>query len=199
MWGGCSFGCLSPFVCGLFGASLFVSWLRAGQVNLGRYQAPLHVAQRTLVDWTTKGYLFGAACLSMGLGLTADKKPAPKPDAAASSSSCAAQGSGEDPAAPQESSMKMLAAQPWNASSANGLHRAAQMFSSLECYYLQRCVVRALMPTSEFHSRLFVAIGVAVPKCLLRPLCTCVLGVARWPAGGGMVVLHPPSCSLFFS
>ena len=120
------------------------------QVNLGRYQAPIHVAQRTLCQYGLKGYLFGAACLAMGLSLVCSKK-APKAGAASSSSS--AQGGVDDPAAPAEMTMKQHAHQPWDANAANSLHKAGQFFSSAESYWTQRLVVWALLPTCEFHSR----------------------------------------------
>lgn len=135
----------------------------ASQVNLGRYQAPLHVAQRTLCQFGIKGYLFGAACLSMGLGLCPAKK-APKAEASSSS----AQGGAEDPAAPSESTLKQLAVQPWDSNAQNSLHKAAQVFCSLESYWLQRLVVRSLLPTSEFHSRWPAVAWTRVAlKCLL--------------------------------
>ena len=65
--------------------------------------------------------------------------------------------------------MKMLAAQPWDANAANSLHKAAQFFTSLESYWTQRLVVRALLPTCEYHSR-WPADGLACSalECLTR-------------------------------
>ena len=121
------------------------------QVNMGRYQAPLHVAQRTLCDYAAKGYLFGAACLMMGMPLATKAKAKPLADAPSSSSAQA--GGDVEAAAPAVPTMKAMAQQPWDANAQNGLHKAGQVFSSLENYHIQRLVVRSLLPTSEYHSR----------------------------------------------
>ncbi len=122
------------------------------QVNLGRYQAPIHIASRTLCDFSVKSYLFSIACLSMGLSLNAPKKktkPAAAGDAAASSG---AQGGGHDDSQDKKT-LKQFAHQPWDSNAVNQLQRACQCFGSLENYFIQRIVVRVLHPTSEFHSR----------------------------------------------
>ncbi len=114
----------------------------------------MYIAQRTLVDFATKGYLFGAACLSQGLGLASAKKPPATTAEAAASSSSSAGSTGPAEAPPAALTMKQSAAQPWDQSAANQLHRAAQTFSSLENYWTQRLVVRVLHPTSQYHSEL---------------------------------------------
>ena len=133
------------------------------QVNLGRFQAPVFVAQRTLVDFACKGYLLSAACLVQGLGLGSAKKGPEHPAAAASSSSQSGS-AGPDAAAPAALTMKQQGQAPWDASAANQLQRAAQVFSSLENYWTQRLVVRVLYPTSQYHSEL-LALSQCVQNC----------------------------------
>ncbi len=168
-------GCL----CGLMRSSL--SWLSC-EVNLGRYQAPIHVASRTLCEFSVKAYLFSISCLSMGLSVSGPKK---KTAAAAAASSLAsgeqAAGAGGDEAGAK--TLKQFAHQPWDSNAVNQLQRAGQVFSSLENYFIQRVVVRVLHPTSEFHSRSLAAFLPSASKLFC-------LGPMRFTSGFGLSPQH---------
>jgi hypothetical protein len=135
------------------------------QVNIGRYQAPIHCAHRTLCHFAQKAYIYN--CASMSLGLSGfDRRSTLPADAgvrgAQASSSAAA--SSADAAAPKTTSLKELAATPWSSDASNQLQKASVLFGSVECYHLQRLVVRCLHPTSEYHSRCF-GFGQVFPGC----------------------------------
>ena len=163
------------------------------EVNLGRYQAPLHVAQRTLCHFAAKGYLMGAACLNMGLSLSSSAKASASTAAASSSSSSSAQGGAvEDPAVLPEKTLQQLSVQPWDASASNSLHKAAHVFTSLENYWLQRLVVRSLLPTAEFHSKcLDSSAGRAETSWVNVPLVSPPALLQRPPPPSGRSLLLP--------
>ena len=140
------------------------------QVNLGRYQAPVHVASRTLCHFSAKAFLWNAAAFQIGLrGI--DRKAAPlraadvassSSGAAASSSSGAASsssgaaslsGAAPDAGAAPKPTLKQEAHLGWAESTTNQLDRAAYLFGSVHNLHLQKIVVRVLQPCSEYHSR----------------------------------------------
>ncbi len=116
------------------------------KINLGRYQAPVHVLNRTVDQYSTKAYLWNAAALSFGMkGF--DRRTTPKV-----STTEAPTGS----TVVSATSLKASAHMPWSEQCANQLDRAAMLYGNLEGFFRQQVILRALGPTSEFHSRPWV-------------------------------------------
>ena len=147
------------------------------QVNLGRFQAPVYVAQRCMAQWPMRAFLWNAAAWVLGMkGFDRLKAPSKKPSpSAAASSSSSAPSSG-----PAESegttTLKAHMQQTWDESCVNQLDRAAMLYGSVDNMNLQSVLVRCLYPTSEWHSR-WVGLGGSVESqgvcsVLVAPLST---------------------------
>ncbi len=121
------------------------------QVNMGRFQAPVYVASRSLHQFAEKAILWNSASYVLGYRGMDRAKTIDKPVAAAGSSAAASSSAG--PAEEGKLTLRQAANQTWSESTANQLERAAMLYGVQEHYHLQRLVVRCLTPCSEFHTR----------------------------------------------
>ncbi len=139
-------------------------------MNLGRFQAPVYVAQRQINQYAVRAFLWNAACLEIGLkGVDRQQKP-PQAAPAAAASSSSSSGPAEDVAQPAKLTLKQSGHEGWCPDAATALDKAGYLYGQVGNWHLQRVMARALTPTSEWHSRL-VAVGCSVPNCL--PLVSC--------------------------
>ncbi len=123
------------------------------QVNLGRFQAPIYVANRQLAQFSTKAFLYNAAALELGFR-GADRRKPPKPPPADPAPAAPAPDAGPaDLAEPAKKTLKVLSHEGWCPEAANMLDRAAYLYGQRDNYFTQRLMVRCLTPTSEWHSR----------------------------------------------
>ncbi len=124
------------------------------QVNLGRFQAPVYVAQRCQGMFAVKGFLFNAAAQALGFrGM--DRAATPKPKAASSSEPSSSSSSAGPPAAaeaPPKVTLKAHIQQTFDESCANQLGRSAWIYGSVDNMHLQKIMVRCLFPASQWHS-----------------------------------------------
>ena len=121
------------------------------QVNMGRFQAPVYIAGRTLCQFAEKAYLWNAAAFTLGFRGMDRQSIGAQGSAAASSSSGPADSAGDESA--DKKTLKQQAAQTWQESTSNQLDRAALMYSSQEHYFLQRIIVRSLSACAELHTK----------------------------------------------
>eukprot|EP00959_Pyramimonas_sp_CCMP1952_P123020 2571707-Pyramimonas_sp.AAC.1 len=92
------------------------------RVNLGKYQAPVHIAKKTLGLYSFKSYFFNAAALRIGLK-GADRRHQPAPPKPA------------DPELEAKPTVKQAGKEPWTAETTNQLDRAAYVFGDIENYF----------------------------------------------------------------
>ena len=129
---------------------------------MGRFQAPIYTAKRTLCQFAKKAYLWNAAAAQLGFkGM--DRKAAP-PLVPPAAGAAAAPECGDDDK--HSAGLKAVALQTWTETASNQLDRAAYLYGCVEHFWIQQIIVRSLVPCQEFHTRY----GGCIKGSQIRPI-----------------------------
>ena len=120
---------------------------KSERVHLGKFQAPVMIASRTIHLFSLKAYFLNAAAITIGMKGTdrrkAPPKPSPTPD----------DGSGGAVVEYTPTTLKAQSHQTWTEKCTNQLDRAAYLYGDIFNFNRQRLIVNLLSCTTNFHSR----------------------------------------------